>query len=118
MGKIKNVSGEDLVVPWLGGRLVVAGQAVEVPDDEVYAYTQQTSTWAPGDEAAEKAHDDAHAEYLAQLSPVEQVTAEPPAGNASREAWAEFALAAGKTEHELDGLSRDQIRDMFTDGSN
>lgn len=58
MAKIKNVSGVDLVVPWLGDRLVLAGQVVEVPDGDVYAYTQQES-WDPADAAAKKAHDKA-----------------------------------------------------------
>lgn len=36
-----------------------------------------------------------------------------PAGNASREAWEEFALAHGKTEDDLLGLNRDAIRALF-----
>ncbi len=37
-----------------------------------------------------------------------------PAGNASRDAWEEFALANGKTEDDLMGLNRDAIRALFT----
>lgn len=45
MARIKNVSSEDLIVPGLDGRLVLAGQIVEVPDDEVEAYTCQETNW-------------------------------------------------------------------------
>lgn len=44
---IRNVSGEDRIVPWLGGRLVVADAVVEVPDEDAEAYLCQTETWAP-----------------------------------------------------------------------
>lgn len=37
----------------------------------------------------------------------------PPAGNASREDWAAYALAVGATEADLADLGRDQIRDQF-----
>jgi hypothetical protein len=46
MSKVKNVSGRDLVVPWLGGRLVFAGQEVEVPAEDLKSYTAQESVWA------------------------------------------------------------------------
>lgn len=36
-----------------------------------------------------------------------------PAGNASRDTWADFALANGKTEDDLMGLNRDAIRELF-----
>jgi hypothetical protein len=36
-----------------------------------------------------------------------------PAGNASREDWAAYALAIGATADEIDGLGRDEIRDQF-----
>lgn len=45
MAKIKNVSGEDLLVPGLGDRLVIAGAVVEVPDEAAESYTCQASTW-------------------------------------------------------------------------
>lgn len=38
--------------------------------------------------------------------------AERPAGNASQEAWAEYATAQGK---DVEGLSRNEIRDLFTE---
>jgi hypothetical protein len=58
VAKIKNVSGEDRTVPWLGGRLVLAGAVVEVEADQVTAFTQQEQTWAPSDKEAQKLHDD------------------------------------------------------------
>ncbi|MCQ1951615.1 hypothetical protein NNX28_16985 [Arthrobacter sp. zg-Y859] len=36
-----------------------------------------------------------------------------PAGNASREEWAEYAVAQGKFPDALKELSRNEIRDMF-----
>lgn len=38
---------------------------------------------------------------------------EVPGGSASKKAWTEYALAEGKSAEELDGLTRDQIRDSF-----
>lgn len=52
--KVRNVSGEDLTVGWLNGRLVLEGQAVEVPLEDVWAYTSQPGTWEPYDAAAKK----------------------------------------------------------------
>lgn len=61
--KIKNVSGEALTVPWLGGRLVLDGQVVEVPVEDVHAFTQQAATWAPQDNAAKQAHKEADEQF-------------------------------------------------------
>jgi hypothetical protein len=47
VARIRNISGEDRIVPWLGGRLVIDGAVVEVPDEDFEAYTCQESTWAP-----------------------------------------------------------------------
>lgn len=63
--KVKNVGGEDLIDAWSGWRLVEAGQVLEVPVDDVYAYTHQAGRWAPVDAPAKKAHkegEDARAE--------------------------------------------------------
>jgi hypothetical protein len=59
MAKIKNVSGEDRLVPSLGGRLVIAGAVVDVPTEDVYAYTCQEPNWAPANKEAQTAHDKA-----------------------------------------------------------
>lgn len=45
MAKIKNVSGDDRTVPVLGGRLVLAGQVVEVPDELEESFTCQEVNW-------------------------------------------------------------------------
>lgn len=55
MAKIKNVSGQDLEVPWLG-RIVFDGQEVEVEDAEPYVC--QESTWAPVDVKTKKKTED------------------------------------------------------------
>lgn len=36
-----------------------------------------------------------------------------PAGNASRDEWEAYALSTGRTEDDLEGLSRNEIRDLF-----
>jgi hypothetical protein len=36
-----------------------------------------------------------------------------PAGNASAEEWEAYALANGRTAEELQGLGRNEIRDLF-----
>jgi hypothetical protein len=36
-----------------------------------------------------------------------------PKGNASTDEWTAYALAHGKTEEDLQGLSRDDIRNLF-----
>lgn len=54
--KVKNISGEDLIDAWSGGRLVLAGAALDVPVDQVWGYTQQAERWEPVDAAAKKVH--------------------------------------------------------------
>ena len=39
--------------------------------------------------------------------------AQKPAGNATEDAWREYALANGKSEDDLKGLGRNEIRDLF-----
>ena len=77
MAKIKNVSGEDRVVPALGGRLVMAGGVVEVSDADVYGYTQQEA-WKPVDDEAQDAHDKAEQNYLALVAPVIPAAVDEP----------------------------------------
>lgn len=105
MAKIKNVSGDDRFVPWLGGRLVLAGAVIEVPDEESWAYTEQESNWEPVDPAAQKVHD---AEAGKRKPP------EEPAGNASREAWASYVVTTGRASSaDIEDMPRDEIRDTY-----
>lgn len=70
MGKVKNVSKQDRNVPALGGRLVVKGAVIEVPDEAVYGFTCQTDNWSPADAATKKVHDAAHElELIANFGP-------------------------------------------------
>lgn len=59
---------------------------------------------APAQEAAEVAHTEASRDN-GDLTGLER-----PAGNASQEVWAEYATAQGK---DVEGLSRNEIRDLF-----
>lgn len=76
-GKVKNIEG-DLIDSWSGGRLVLKDGVLEVPLEQVYAYTQQTERWVPFDNAAKKAHKDgteaAEARAAAETPPAD----EPP----------------------------------------
>ena len=59
MAKIRNTSGQDLEVPSLG-RMVLAGQVIEVPDDQVEGFTHPgapSELWAPSDQAAKDIHE-------------------------------------------------------------
>lgn len=113
--KIKNVSGEDLLVPWLGHRLVSKGQVVEVEEEQVYNFTQQ-SIWEPADEDAQNVHDEAEKVYAPLAEALAGEPLEVPARNATREAWATYVVAAGLAPdlESLDGKGRDQIRDEFS----
>lgn len=129
MAKIQNVSGDDRTVPSLGGRLVLADQIVEVPDDAVYGFTQQTDVWAPAGEGAQEAHDAGHAAYLERRSaelggvevddngaPIPPAPLVEPAGNAKRDEWADYVVRAGLADEETAaGLNRDELRALVPD---
>jgi hypothetical protein len=78
--KVRNCSGEDLLVGGsLNGRLVLAGQAVEVPLEDVWAFTSQPGTWEPYDAASKKVtKEGAEAEQAREAA--ENATAEPASG--------------------------------------
>lgn len=114
VGRIKLIAGEDRV-DGTTSRLVTDGQVIEVPEEQVYSYTQQVEVWEPADDETQRIHDDAHAEYLERTRPATppgELAA--PAGNASREEWANYVLDAGlATEEDLEGKGRDEIRDTY-----
>jgi hypothetical protein len=72
VAKIKNVSGQDLIVPALGGRIVLVGQVVDVDAVNVYAFTCQPGNWL----ATNKEGTDAHADGAA--AETERVYLEKP----------------------------------------
>lgn len=55
MPKIRNVSGEARIVPWLGGRVVDVDEVVDVPDAD--PYTSQENVWAAVGGPAKKGDD-------------------------------------------------------------
>lgn len=57
MAKFKNISGEDLLSAPLNGRLVLAGQVVDVPDDLAKEYVWAAPFWEPVKESKAKAAD-------------------------------------------------------------
>jgi hypothetical protein len=52
MAKIRNVSGEDLIVPVLGSRTVADDAVVEVPDALFDSFVCQPALWAAVTEPA------------------------------------------------------------------
>ncbi|GAA4663253.1 hypothetical protein [Streptomyces youssoufiensis] len=45
MASVRLVAPEPRIVPWLGSQLVQPDQVVDVPDDQVAAYTCQPAVW-------------------------------------------------------------------------
>lgn len=127
MAKIRNTSGQALELPWLDFRLVHDGQVVDVPDADVYAYTQQASVlpnedgelvrranWEPIGEETEQLHEAAAIVAEAAQFAINGVVLTEPAGNASRVEWGAFVVAGGLAEpEELAQLTRDEIRDEY-----
>lgn len=119
MAKVQNVSGSDRIV---GERLVVEGATLECERHEVWSYTcsgidaagEQVAppVWAPFDDEAKAVHE-------AEVAALVEAAAEPPelakpAGNAAREVWAEYVIAAGlAVEDDITDMSRDQLRDTY-----
>jgi hypothetical protein len=74
MAKIRNISGEDRTIE--AGRLVLAGAVIDVPDEAVYGFTQQ-SLWDPADADAEAAHAASETAYYVALAEDGQAVPEP-----------------------------------------
>lgn len=66
MAKIRNVSGDDLVVPGLGGRLVPKGAVVDVDDAVVESYTVCVALWARADKVSPSGADSTPADDSAK----------------------------------------------------
>lgn len=64
----------------------------------------------PETPTSEASGDEKHTE-----DPEEDTPAVKPAGNASKQAWYEYALASGFDADELDGLDRNELRDLVAD---
>lgn len=58
MPRFKNVSGHDVIVPVLGGRLVIAGAEVEFPDEAVAGLEGQEVNWLPAEKKSTKKEND------------------------------------------------------------
>lgn len=93
----------------LSGNVIVNGEVFgpsdKLPDWAAEAITNPKA-WA-GDPAPEPV--DAEPEKDAGDTEPD----DKPAGNASIEAWQDYALAQGKSADDLEGLTRNQIRDLF-----
>lgn len=93
--KVKDLAGSDVIIGYLKGAVV--GNV---------------------DDASAQHHiDSGLAEAVSEepVAPAEDVPVfERPAGNASQEAWATYALESGQaSEDEVKGLSRDDLRELY-----
>lgn len=70
--------------------------------DDVDSWVEQGWVLVPEKDAA-----------LADLQQAPPVAPAVPAGNASFEAWAEYARSQGATPEELADATRDQLRDQY-----
>lgn len=118
MPKVKNISSEPLIVPALGGRMVLPGQVVEVGESDVYGFTCQTETWAPSGDDAQAAHDAGEEQYRERLTdevgPEAVVALDPPAGNASTDAWRAWVVDSGLASPDaVADMGRDEIRSTY-----
>lgn len=89
----------------LGGQQVTKVVGVAVPDLEARGPLGLSD---PGSAAvgAAQANDDGAA--------ADASLPEVPAGNASKDAWREYALATGAAEADIEDLTRDELRDRYT----
>jgi hypothetical protein len=93
MAKIRNTSGEDLEVPSLG-RMVLAGQVIEVPDDAVEGFTHPgapSQLWAPSDQAAK----DIHQKLVDAAGPPPEAEPAPPLDDLTKTELEVLAEARG-----------------------
>lgn len=95
---------EDFVgVIYLGGLALGAG--ADIPDGfEIGAHVTGEQ------ETAEPA-------VVPEEAPAEEQepTDGKPRGNASLEVWQDYAKSQGATDEDLDGMSRDEVRDLYAD---
>lgn len=98
---------------------VNAGQAdphgPEVVSPEIHA-SQGVRPVKPGDVHVDDVEqqdveETEHAENATDGTPIVEVA--EPAGNASTDAWREYALAKGATDADVEGKSRDDLRDAY-----
>lgn len=85
------------------------GETLDIPAKGIHA--METLGWVPANPTEAKAET-----ATATKPPATPGTETPdtlPAGNASHDTWHTYALADGMAEDELDGLTRNQIRDLF-----
>lgn len=109
MPKIRNVSGEARTAPGLGG-LVLKGQVVECPVQDVYSYTCQ-ELWEPVDDEAKAAHEQAAAAEREALIEAGVIRPEPePAFDVSTAKGPE--LKAYAKEHEIDLAGAKKVEEI------
>lgn len=91
-----------------------SGETLDIPAKGIHP--MEVLGWVPANPTEAKA---ATATATKTADPEHSATPETgtpdetPAGNASHDTWHAYALADGMAEDELDGLTRNQIRDLF-----
>lgn len=95
--KVKDIAGANVVAGYYKGAVVE-----NVADDSAKHHIDT----GLAEEAA--------AAEVPEETPVELPVFERPAGNASQEAWATYALESGQaSEDEVKDLSRDELRELY-----
>lgn len=92
--------------PVIAGGLVRNGTIVEIADGLSSEQVAEIVAERFGEKPATVTE-------TAAVTPAPAGDAEPPRGNASREAWVEYAITQGKTEDDLAGLKQGEIRALF-----
>lgn len=101
--KVKDVTGQSVVQGFYAGAVI--------PDPVDNDSLQKHLRTGMVEPAEAPAGDD---QTASASGTVEPPAFERPAGNASQEAWATYALESGQaSEDEVKGLSRDDLRELY-----
>jgi hypothetical protein len=97
MAKIKNIAGETRNIPLAGGE-VETGDTFEVDDDTFHQHSWSDKLFEIVEQPKSKPPADPDA---------------PPAKNAKRDDWVEYALSRGADPTVVEDLDRDQLIEQY-----
>ena len=106
-GDLIALDGDAEWARWVGDGVPLADGAVTDADDTTPTQPEAGADQDRPEGAAEPGEPDGAVDDNAADE------AKKPAGNATEDAWREYALANGKSEDDLKGLGRNEIRDLF-----
>lgn len=104
----------DFLAPTNAGQANPHGPDVVSPELHASEGVRPVKPGPVGDNETQDALEVAHAAAATDGTPVENVTAVAPAGNASEETWRAYALSLpGVSEADVSGLGRNALRDTY-----